>query len=408
MSYWQELREEFESRTPTSKELHEENSRHVPKGVASSSRDWEPYAFHVERAEGAYLHDVDGNAYVDFDMCNGAGMAGHAHPKIAEALHGQIDDGTLFTFPHELLGKAAKELKKRWSAMDMVRFTNSGTEATMHALRVARAYSGRDKVVKIEGGYHGNHDYVNVSVSTPPGKVGHPDRPARVPEDDSAPEKTLETVEIAPFNDLDAIEDIFREHRNEIGALLIEPVMLNKAVTPPRSEYLQGLRELCDEYGVVYVMDEVKTGVKVAPGGAAEYYGVEPDLVTVAKSIGGGTSVGAFGGRQAVMETVVEGSMQHYGTYNGNPFVLRAVVTALRDVLTEDAYRHVDRLGERMASGYEEIMDDHGITGRVESVNSQGMLIFSDHPVHDYRDFLQAIDDDFHRHFWFGMLNQGV
>lgn len=408
MGYWQELVDEYRERTPTSERLHEENCEHVPAGVASSSRAFDPYPFLIDRADGAHLHDVDGNAYVDFDMDNGAGLCGHTHPAIVEALHEQLDRGTLYTMPHELLGTAAEELKKRWSAVEKVRFTNSGTEATMHAIRAARSYSGRDKLVKIEGAYHGVHDYVMASVATPGGQVGHPQRPRTVSEGHGIPEKTLQTVEVAPFNDLEAMRRIFEENINEIGALIVEPVLLNKAVTRPREEYLQGLRELCHEYGVVYIFDEVKTGVKVAPGGAAEYYGVEPDLVTMAKSIGGETPVGAFGGKAAIMDQIEDGYTQHYGTYNGNPFVLRALVTALRDVLTDDAYEHVNRLGERLKAGYEDVIEDAGLVGRVENVNSQGMIEFTETPPADYREFLERIDDDFHRLFWFGMVNQGI
>lgn len=408
MGYWNELRTEYRDRTPTSQDLHEETSKHIPGGVASSSRNFDPYPFFIERMEGAKIHDVDGNAYVDFDMDNGAGLCGHTHPEITQALHDQLEQGTLYTMPHELLAEAAKELKKRWNAIEKVRFTNSGTESTMHAIRMARAYSGRDKIVMFEGAYHGVHDYVMVSSSPPREKAGHPKRPRKVPEGHGIPEKTLETVEVAPYNNLNAVERLFEEHLNEIGALIVEPVLLNKSVTPPRGEFLQGLRDLCTEYGVVLIFDEVKTGVKVARGGAAEHYGVDPDLVTMGKSIGGETPVGAFGGKAAIMEQIETDYAYHYGTYNGNPLVLRALVTALRDILTTDAYRHVNRLGDRLKSGYQDVIEDAGIEARVENVNSQGMIQFTDDPVDDYRDFIGNIDDDFHRHFWFGMVNHGV
>ncbi|MFB6121845.1 MAG: aspartate aminotransferase family protein [Haloferacaceae archaeon] len=407
MDLWNDYEAAYRERTAGSEAAYERIGEHVPAGVASTYRAWEPYPFVVERAEGPYMYDVDGNEYLDYDMNNGAGMVGHAHPDVTEAVADQLGKGTLFTHPHELLGDAAAELKKRWSSVDKVRFTNSGTESTMHAIRVARAYSGRDKLLKIEGSYHGAHDYVLISKSTPEGKLGHPKKPNKVVESDGIPSKTAETVEVAPWNDLDAVEDVMREHVNEIGALIVEPIVLAKGVTQPYDDFLQGLRELCDEYGIVYVFDEVKTGVKVAPGGAAEYYGVEPDLVTMAKSIGGNFPVGAFGGREEVM-SVIEDHTAHYGTYNGNPLVARAVLTVLRDVLTEDAYRHVDRLGEKLARGYEDIMEDAGITGHVENVNSQGIVMFTDERMGNYRDYVDNVDVEFHENFWFGMLNQGV
>ncbi len=407
MDLWEPVEAEYRERTPTSRELFHETSDHVPVGVASSYRAWDPHPLFIEKAKGAYLHDADGNSYIDFDMNNGAGMSGHAHPEITEAVTEQLQQGTLYTHPHELLAEAAGELKKRWDSVDKVRFTNSGTESTMHAIRIARAHSGKDKLLKIEGAYHGCHDYVLMNKSTPGRLSGHPERPARVVESDGVPEKVAETVEIAPWNNLEATERILRDNINEIGALIVEPIVMNVGMTQPYGDFLQGLRELCDEYGITYIFDEVKTGVKIAPGGAAEYYDVEPDLVTMAKSIGGNFPVGAIGGKEEVMERVEHGTA-HYGTYNGSPLVLRALVTQLRDVLTEDAYDHVDTLGERMARGYEDIMEDEGIEGHVEHVNSQGSILFTDKRIENYRDWIENIDYELHENYWFSMLNQGV
>ena len=407
MDLWEDIEAAYRERTPTSRERYNETREHVPAGVASTYRAWDPYPLFIERAEGPHLHDVDGNRYIDFDMNNGAGMSGHAHPAITEAVTDQLERGTLYTHPHDLLAEAAKELKARWDPVDLVRFTNSGTESTMHAIRLARAYAGRDKLLKIEGAYHGAHDYVMISKAAQAGKLGHAKRPNRVVESEGVPEAVTETVEIAPWNDLEAVEAIMDEHVNEIGALIVEPIVMNVGMTQPYDEFLHGLRELCDEYGIVYIFDEVKTGVKVAPGGAAEHYGVEPDLVTMAKSIGGNLPVGAFGGKEHVMRHIEDGAA-HYGTYNGSPLVLRALVTQLRDVLTEDAYDHVDSLGERLVSGYEDVMDDHGIVGHVEHVNSQGQVLFTDRTIRNYRDWLDVIDEEFHENYWFAMLNRGV
>ncbi|MGM0605998.1 MAG: aspartate aminotransferase family protein [Halobacteriota archaeon] len=405
MDLWPDIEATYRERTPTSEKLYVDTQEDVPAGVASTYRAWDPYPLFIERAEGAYLHDVDGNAYLDFDMNNGAGMSGHAHPAITEAVTDQLQDGSLFTHPHRLLSEAAQELKKRWSSVDQVRFTNSGTESTMHAIRIARAYTGKDKLLKIEGSYHGCHDYVLLSKAAPRRKLGHASQPTRVVESDGVPAKTAETVEVAQWNDLESVERVMREH--EIGALIVEPVVMNVGMTQPYGDFLQGLRDLCDAYGVTYIFDEVKTGVKISPGGAVEYYGVEPDLVAMAKSIGGNLPVGAFGGKQAVMETITDGAA-HFGTYNGNPLVLQALVTQLRDVLTENAYKYVDRLGQQLVDGYEDVMTDAGIVGHVEHVNSQGTVLFTDHVIENYRDFLTHVDVEFHENFWFGMLTQGV
>jgi glutamate-1-semialdehyde 2,1-aminomutase len=407
MELWNDIESAYCERTPQSREAYKQIYEHVPAGVASTYRAWEPYPFIVDRAQGAYLHDIDGNSYIDFDMNNGAGMVGHTHPKVTAEVSEQIEEGTLFTHPHQLLGDAAQELKKRWDPVDLVRFTNSGTESTMHAIRVARAYSGRDKLLKIEGAYHGVHDYVLISKSAPEGKIGHPDHPAKVIESEGVPEKTAETVEIAPWNNLDAVRAILEEHINEIGALIVEPIVMNLGMTQPYGDFLQGLRELCDEYGIVYIFDEVKTGVKIAPGGAAEYYDIDPDLVTMAKSIGGNFPVGAFGGREEIMRTIEDGAA-HFGTYNGSPLVLRAMVTVLQDILTDDAYEHVNALGEQLATGYSDIMQDEGIVGHVENVNSQGTVSFTDDTITNYRDYLANVDEEFHENYWFAMLNRGV
>ncbi|SNR34773.1 aspartate aminotransferase family protein [Halorubrum vacuolatum] len=407
MDLWEDTEAAYRERTPTSERIYGELVEDIPAGVASTYRAFEPYPMIIERAEGPYLYDVDGNRYLDFDLNNGAGMVGHSHPAVTDAIRDQLDHGTLFTHPHELLGEAAREIKKRWDVADLVRFTNSGTESTMHAIRVARAYSGRDKLLKIEGAYHGVHDYVLLSKAAPEHKLGHPKRPATYVESHGVPEAIEDTVEVAPWNDLEAVEEIMSENVNEIGALIVEPIVMNVGMTQPHAEFLQGLRELCDEYQVPYIFDEVKTGVKVAPGGAAEYYDVEPDLVTMAKSIGGNYPVGAFAGREEIMRGIEHGTA-HYGTYNGSPLVLRAVTTVLRDVLTDDAYDHVNDLGERLVSGYEEIMADVGLNGHVEYVNSQGTVVFANERITNYRDFARHVDVDFHENYWFEMLDRGV
>ncbi len=407
MELWEEIEATYRERTPTSEQRYHHIREHVPAGVASTYRAFEPYPMVIDRADGPYLYDVDDNRYVDYDLNNGAGMVGHNHPTVTEAVRDQLERGTLYTHPHELLAEAAAAIARRWETVDLVRFTNSGTESTMHAIRIARAYSGRDKLLKIEGAYHGCHDYVLASKAAPAHELGHPERPRTVIESDGVPEAIADTVEVAPWNDLEAVEGILRENRNEIGALIVEPVVMNVGMTEPTGEFLQGLRELCDEYQVPYIFDEVKTGVKLAPGGAAEYYGVEPDLVTMAKSIGGNYPVGAFGGREEIMRGI-EGDAAHFGTYNGNPLVLRAVSTVLEEVLTESAYDHVDALGERLATGYEEVMEDAGVVGHVASVNSQGIVHFTDEPIRNYRDFDEHVDVEFHENYWFAMLERGV
>lgn len=407
MELWNDIESQYRDRTKTSEELFGEAQNHVPAGVASTFRAWHPYPLFIDRAVGTRLHDVDGNVYLDFGLNNGAGMVGHTHPAIQEAVRDQLEKGTLYTNPHELLIEAAQELKRRWSMVDLVRFTQSGTDSTMYAFRLARAYTDREKILKIEGSYHGVHDYALVSKSPDSRHWGHPDRPQRVIESDGIPDAVAETVEVAPFNDLQAVESILQDHRNEIAAIIVEPVVMNFGVTEPREQFLEGLRDLCDEYGIVYIFDEVKTGVKIAPGGAVDHYGVEPDLVTMAKSIGGNFPVGAFGGREDIMR-LIEDDTAHFGTYNGNPLVLRALVAALTEVLTEDAYEHAFRLGDRLATGYEEIMADAGVEGYVSNVKTQGIAMFTGDRPENYREFVHALDSELQENYWFAMTNQGV
>jgi glutamate-1-semialdehyde 2,1-aminomutase len=407
MQLWNDVEQDYKERTPESRELYHETKEHVPAGVGSTYREWNPHPLYIDRAQGAHFHDVDGNAYLDFGLNNGAGMSGHAHPAITDAVATQAEEGTLYTKPSKLLSEAAQELKKRWDCMDKVRFTNSGTESTMHAIRIARAAAGKDKLLKIEGAYHGCHDYVLMNKSVDPVKMGYAKKPKTVVESHGVPEAVEDSVEIAPWNDLEAVEEVIRDNLNEIGALIVEPIVMNIGMTQPYGDFLQGLRELCDKYGIVYIFDEVKTGVKVAPGGAAEVYDIEPDLVAAAKSIGGNLPVGAFGGKDWVMDHIENGAA-HYGTYNGNPLGLRAIITQLREVLTDEAYDHVDALGEQLVAGYEDIMDDHGIVGHVEHVNSQGVVAFTDETIRNYRDFHREIPAEFHENYWFAMLNQGV
>ncbi|WP_336037089.1 aspartate aminotransferase family protein [Halobacterium yunchengense] len=407
-------RERYRERTPTSAAMADDLREVVPAGVCSTFRAYDPHPVHAERAEGAKLYDVDGNEYLDFALNNGTQLVGHAHPDLSEAAIDQIRDGTLYTRPSELVAYAAEPLVDRWDAVEQVRFTNSGTEAVMHATRLARAYTGREKLIRMEGAYHGAHDPALVSKMPPLERAGPAGDPTPVKESQGIPDAVPEDVLLAQYNDADSVEALLREHAADVAAILVEPACLNLGLVEPADGFLERLRELADEYNVLLVFDEVKTGVKLAPGGGAEYYGVQPDLVALAKAIGGGYPVGAFGGRRDVMELVaadlqegVATGAAHYGTYNGNPLALRAVGKTLRDVLTEDAYDHVEALNERLAGGYRDVVADAGLDAHVKTAGSQGMVHFTDEQITTFRDW-EHVDEQFHEAYWVGMVNRGV
>ncbi len=293
----------YRARTPRSAALLERARRAMPLGVASSFQTYDPYPLFMTDARGSRITDVDGNEYVDFDMAFGVLAAGHSHPAVAAAIQRRAPNGTCYTFPVEDSITLAEEIKLRFGA-DLVRFSNSGTEATMDAIRVARGYTGREKVVKFEGGYHGHHDDVLVSIQPPREAMGEPDAPNSVPASAGIPLSRLAETVVAPFNQPDALEAILETHRDQVAAILIEPVQFNIGVVPPLPGYLERVRELATEHGAVLIFDEVKTGVVLAYGGAYEYFGVKPDLFCLAKSIGGGVPIGAFGGRAEVMRVI--------------------------------------------------------------------------------------------------------
>ena len=287
---------EYRRRTPRSAELFERARHAMPLGVASSFQAYDPYPLFMTDARGSRITDADGNEYIDFDMAFGVLAAGHSHPILAEALQHRVANGTCYTFPVEDGIALAEEIKQRFDA-DLVRFSNSGTEATMDAIRVARGYTGREKIIKFEGGYHGHHDDVLVSIQPPREAMGPIEQPETVPASAGIPRSRIAETVIAPFNEPEILAAILEANHDEIAAIIIEPVQFNIGVVPPKPGYLERVRELATEHGIVLIFDEVKTGVVLAWGGAFEYFGVKPDLFCLAKSIGGGIPIGAFGGR---------------------------------------------------------------------------------------------------------------
>jgi len=406
MAWLEKEIQRYLERTPKSKRAHQAAMEHLPLGVGSNFRAYEPYPLFVDSAVGAQLWDLDGNEYLDHNLCFGALMAGHSHPAVVRAVSERIQRGTMFGMSTELDAALGREIKARFP-VDQVRFANSGTEATMHSIRLARGVTGRDKIIKMEGGYHGVHDAVLVSVKPPREAAGDARQPTPVASGHGIPQAAMQNTLVAPFNDLAAVERLFREHRGEVAALILEPIMMNLGICMPDPGYLRGLRELTQRYEAMLIFDEVKTGVKLARGGACEFFGIEPDIVVLAKSIGGGFSLAAFGARKHVMDAIASGKVFHAGTYNTNPVAMTAGLATLRDVLTQDAHDRVARLNEQLLDGYRRIAGRVGLHATIEGAGANGAILFLPHPIRNYRDWLE-MDKPLWQHYWFGMVNRGV
>jgi glutamate-1-semialdehyde 2,1-aminomutase len=416
----------YRDRTQRSAALHERAQRSLPLGVASSFQTYDPYPLFMTDARGSRITDADGNEYIDFDMAFGVLAAGHSHPLLAEALTHRVANGTCYTFPIEDAIVLAEEIKRRFNA-DLVRFSNSGTEATMDAIRVARGFTGREKVVKFEGGYHGHHDDVLVSIQPPREAMGPADAPNTVPASAGIPMSRLAETIIAPFNQPEALELILNRHRGEIAAIIVEPVQFNIGVVPPLPGFLERLRELATEHGIVLIFDEVKTGVVIAYGGAYEHFGVQPDLFCLAKSIGGGIPIGAFGGRADVMRSIerlpeADGSgtgidrttipggatrVAHLGTFNGNPLSMAAGVVTLTQILTRDVYPGLQALAQRLTDGCQAVLDEFELPGYAINIGPKGCVMFTPGRVTNYRDFI-GLDAELWTAFFFYLANRGI
>jgi glutamate-1-semialdehyde 2,1-aminomutase len=396
----------FEKRTPKSAEAHKHNLKRLPLGVASNYRAYDPYPIFVKEGRGSKFRDLDGNEYIDHNLTFGALMAGHCHPAVMKAVEKRLSTGTMFGMPHDMEWELAEEICARFP-IEMVRFGNSGTEATLHSIRIARAATQRDRIIKFEGGYHGLHDAALVSVKPHDDEVGDIKAPNAVPGGMGVPKASLANVQIATFNDLDSVAYRFKQYPGEIGAIILEPIMMNVGLCMPEPGFLQGLRDLCDKNGALLIFDEVKTGAKLGWGGASEYFGVKPDMICLAKSIGGGLPLAAFGASKAVMDLISQHKVFHGGTYNTNPVSMAAGLATFRDVLTRDNYAHVEKLSHQLVTGYRETVARVGLNAYVAFAGANGALMFAPKEVRNYRDWLK-VDTDLWKQYWFAMVNRGV
>ena len=396
----------YEKRTPKSAEAHKRALQRIPLGVASNYRAYDPYPIFVKRGAGSKLWDIDGNEYIDHNLCFGALMAGHCHPAVVKAIEGALHIGTTFGMPHHMEWELAEEICARYP-VEMVRFGSSGTEVTMHACRMARAATKRDKILKFEGAYHGLHDTALVSVKPKAGEYGDPNAPTSVPGGMGVPKASIDNVTIAAFNNLASAENRFKQFPDQIAAIILEPILMNVGLCMPQPGFLQGLRDIATKNGALLIFDEVKTGAKLAWGGASEFFGVKPDMICLAKSIGGGAPLGAFGASRAVMDLISQHKVFHGGTYNTNRISMAAGLATFREVLTRENYAHVGKLSEKLTEGYRKTVAKVGLQAYVVSAGVNGALMLYPQEIRNYRDWT-AIDVDLWRHYWFAMVNRGV
>ncbi|MFM8712134.1 MAG: aspartate aminotransferase family protein, partial [Actinomycetota bacterium] len=367
-------------------------------------QDYDPYPIVLASAQGFSSVDVDGNRYVDYNMGFGALFAGHMHPAVRNAVSAQLDDGTLFVTPCPSNAEVAELLTARYG-FPLWRFTNSGTEATMDALRVARAATGRDKIVKVEGGYHGHHHEVMVSMNPALDKAGPADSPNSVASSAGITKGVVGDTIVVPYNDPEALERALRA--GDVAAFIVEPVMQNIGICLPQTGYLQAAREITRKYGTLLVFDEVKTGITAGWSGAKGALGVEPDLVALAKSIGGGLPLGAFGGKREYMDEITNRRVVHLGTYNGNPLCMAAARAVRADVCTPEMTREVIDRNHRLVEACRSVITQHSLPANVVEFGAKGCVTWSPEPIRNYRDY-KATDFDLAFAQWIHGINRGV
>ena len=396
-------------RTALSRAMWERARRTLVGGVASSYQLREPWPIYLDHGEGEQVWDVDGNDYVDFHNGFGSMAQGHAHPAITAAITERAALGTHFAAPTEDGVVVAEELARRFR-LPKWRYTNSGSEATMDAIRIARGYTGRETVLKVFGSYHGHHDAVMVSIGVEYDRIGDRDDLASLPYGGGIPASTVGLTVPVPFNDADAMErrvDRLVAEGRLPACLIMEAAMMNLGVVLPEPGYLEAVRELTRRHGIVLIFDEVKTGLTIAAGGAVEYFGVIPDMVTLAKTLGAGLPSGAIGATEEVMACVEDGRVNQVGTFNGNPLTMAAARASLFEVLTPEGYAHLHRLNDRILAGCSRVVDEYRLPGYAVGIGAKGCVTFSPVRIVDYETFKAHQDVELTELGWLWNMNRG-
>ena len=391
----------FTKQTGKSAEESRRSFKSMPLGVTSSFQHWDPYPISIVSAKGAWMTDVDGRELLDLSMGFGAMLAGHLNPTVVDEVKRSLETGMLFVTPSPISTDAAERICQRF-AIDQVRFTNSGTESTMYAVRTARAATGKDGVLKVEGGYHGSYDPFVVSAKPPVDEIGDASEPiAHVPAGIVPGD-----IYVVSYNDADSLARIFEKSASKIACFIVEPVMENLGIILPDEGYLERVRELCDEYNVVLIFDEVKTGLTAGHQGAAQRLGVIPDLITLAKSIGGGLTLAAFGGKKKYMDFVTNGKMAHFGTFNGNPLAM-AGIRAVDKICTEETLAVAEAFNQQALDRISEIIEEYQLPAHTVGFGVKGCITWSTTPLRNYRDY-KATDFAVAELSWLFSLNRGI
>ena len=378
------LQEQWELFNSSHKRSGSENiiaKKSTPLGVQSSFQHWDPFPISIKSAKGAWMEDVDGRKVLDLSMGFGAMLAGHLNPTVVDEVKKMLEIGMLFVTPSPLTRDAAERMSLRFG-IDQIRFTNSGTESTMYAIRTARGYTGREGVVKLEGGYHGSYDALSVSVKPSLDQAGSAEDPTPVIQNTAVPGE----VYVVPYNNADSLERIFKKHGSSIACFVLEPVMENIGIVLPDQGYLERVRELCSQYGIVLIFDEVKTGLTAGFQGAAQRLGVKPDLICLAKSIGGGIPLAAFGGKKEIMETITEGKMSHLGTFNGHLLGVASII-AMDIVATKDTLIEAEDFNTQALTRISGIIEEFELPAHSVGFGVKGCTTWSTEPVRNYRDY---------------------
>ena len=411
MGALERLLEKYGKWTPNSRALMDPARRYLPGGDTRTTAHYLPYPVFMTRGQGCQLWDADGHEYVDFMNNFTTLILGHAHPSIVAAVTDQVRRGTVYAAPTGSQVELARLLSARVPSLAQVRFCSSGSEATMMAIRAARAFTGRQKIMKIEGGYNGNHDIAEVSLVPLPGRAGPPEEPVALAPDAGISRGAVGEVVVAPFNDPDVTERLLRKHRDEVAALMVEPMLGALGMIPPEPGYLEALRAMTRDHGVLLVFDEVIT-LRLASGGMQAICGVSPDLTAMGKIIGGGLPVGAFGGREEIMRLFnpeVPGFMWHASTFSGNPLTMAAGIAAL-GVLDPRLYERLNAGGDALRDAFNRVFREADVRGQATGFGSLVNLHLTDRPIRNARDSLRALVEagPIPTHLHLAMLRRGI
>lgn len=407
LEYFESVKKIYADARPNSRRLHTEACKYMPGGDTRTATFFLPFPNFIKYGDGAYMYDEDGFKLLDFQNNYTSLIHGHAHPETVEAVREQIAKGSAYTAPFEKQIELSAILTQRFPSVDMIRYTNSGTEANMHALRIARAYTGKAKIIKTEGGYHGTTDVFEASVDPNIKKAGTLDQIKVIPESRGVSENALKDVLVVPFNDIERTRKMIEEHHRETACIIIEPIMGSAGQITPDLEYLKFLREITEQYHIVLIFDEVVTG-RLSLGGAQKFYGVTPDLTTMGKIIGGGTPVGAFGGKQEIMQLYDprEKKMYHSGTFNGNAVTMAAGLATMK-AYNQEAVDYVNGLGTLFKEGVLKIYDKLGLNMKISGTGSIYNILFTDKEVKNYRDVASA-HEELNKVLYMSLLTKGI